>query len=75
MITSLATACQAVCQAVLTRAAAADSLTTMRFERENRIPPTTKCPRCHGTGQRADGSICDLCDGTGEIPVHEEPPA
>ncbi len=35
---------------------------------------TTTCPFCHGTGRRADGSECDVCGGTKQLPVDHMPP-
>jgi DnaJ-class molecular chaperone len=37
------------------------------------IPETVKCPQCLGTGKGADGKPCDLCNGTGQVPVEEVP--
>jgi DnaJ-class molecular chaperone len=39
----------------------------------NEIPTQTECLRCHGSGSRA-GETCDLCHGTGAIPVTQYPP-
>lgn len=33
---------------------------------------STVCPQCHGSGKRG-GETCDLCKGTGRIPVYQEP--
>jgi DnaJ-class molecular chaperone len=31
----------------------------------------TMCPQCHGRGFRENGAMCDLCQGLGQIPVHD----
>jgi DnaJ-class molecular chaperone len=33
----------------------------------------TTCPQCHGPGLRMNGATCDLCKGSGKIPVHSTP--
>jgi hypothetical protein len=37
------------------------------------VPKTTQVPEMPRKGTDALGKACQLCDGTGEIPVHEEP--
>jgi len=39
----------------------------------NEVPSTTQCPQCHGMGNRG-GQTCDLCHGSGSIPVKQYPP-
>ncbi len=39
----------------------------------NDVPEDMECPACHGTGRRA-GEVCNLCGGSGRIPVTQYPP-
>ena len=34
----------------------------------------TKCPVCRGVGKCLDGSVCETCRGTGEIPADKRVP-
>lgn len=39
----------------------------------NEVPADAECPQCHGAGTR-NGEVCDLCGGSGRIPVVHYPP-
>lgn len=36
-------------------------------------PNYMPCPQCHGSGERG-GEVCDLCKGSGQVPVGDRDP-